>query len=124
MGEDRREERETMSGVARTGAADPKLVQGGAVDPRLPERPSQAPHKGGDGLDELDKIATELQEAAMNLYPKVEASFRLDRELGVIVVTILDGQSHKVLRQIPHDEALRLARLLRAGRQRLLDRLL
>jgi uncharacterized FlaG/YvyC family protein len=91
------------------------------VDDRTP-RPQNAEDEDGNQLPLLNHALEELKAAASNL--TVDLTFHLDPDLGVIVVTVKDGETQRVLRQIPPEEALRLAKLLRAGRQQLLDRLL
>ncbi len=41
-----------------------------------------------------------------------ELSFRVDEELGRIVITVLDRRDGTILRQIPSEEAMRIARYL------------
>ncbi len=41
-----------------------------------------------------------------------ELSFRVDAELGRVVVTLLDRRDGSVLRQIPSEEAIRIARMI------------
>jgi flagellar protein FlaG len=91
------------------------------VEDRTP-RSQHTEEEDRNKLSQLNQAMEELKAAASNL--TVDLSFRLDPDLGVIVVTVKDGESGRVLRQIPPEEALRLAKLLRAGRQQLLDRLL
>lgn len=60
---------------------------------------------------------SELQDAVKRLNDFVapsqsEISFSIDDESGVRVVKILDSQSKEVIRQIPSEEAIELARAL------------
>lgn len=52
---------------------------------------------------------------------KAELSFRVDEELGRVVVTVLDRRDGTVLRQIPSEEALRIARRLAEQDSHLVD---
>jgi flagellar protein FlaG len=90
------------------------------VDRHLPQAPD-----GENSTEEerpIDKALGTLREAADGL--GVDLKFRYDADLSQVVVLVRDSSGERVLRQIPSDEALRLARLTRAGRQQLLDRLI
>jgi flagellar protein FlaG len=50
-----------------------------------------------------------------------ELEFRVDDDTGRTVITVRDVESGEVIRQIPGDETLRLARLLGAYSQALID---
>jgi flagellar protein FlaG len=45
--------------------------------------------------------------------PPSQLSYRVDEGLNQVVVSIMDGETGKVIRQIPPDEALALMRRLR-----------
>jgi flagellar protein FlaG len=50
-----------------------------------------------------------------------ELEFRVDDETGTTVVTVRDKATGDVIRQIPSEDVLRLARQLEAGTGSLLD---
>lgn len=68
---------------------------------------------------ELQRVATQLQ----NHYAATDSrlDFSVDAALGVIVVTVTDASNGKVLRQIPSEEALRIARFIDSGRSALIE---
>ncbi len=45
-----------------------------------------------------------------------EVRFEFDREANALIVRLIDVGTNKVLRQFPSDEALRAARLVKAGK--------
>ena len=94
------------------------------MDQRLPDRSAPRPQAAEASDLDLEQAVADLKAAARDDSAMNELDFRLDRDLGVIIVTVKEAGTQRVLRQIPSDEALRLARLLRSGRQRLMDRLL
>jgi flagellar protein FlaG len=54
--------------------------------------------------------ARSLQRFLDNATAGTQLKFRVDTDVGRVVVQVLDAQSGEVLRQIPREEALRLAR--------------
>jgi flagellar protein FlaG len=54
--------------------------------------------------------ARSLQRFLDNASAGTQLKFRVDSDAGRVVVQVLDAQSGEVLRQIPRDEALTLAR--------------
>lgn len=61
--------------------------------------------------------ATQLQKAveALNRHfseVRTDLKFTVDKALGVIVVAVVDARDGRVLRQIPSEEVLRIARVL------------
>lgn len=110
--------------MSRVGPVD-KSDQVQNVKP-LAKRNERRPEaeKETESASDMDRLVSELREAAANHPSMKEMDFRYDKDLDVVVVTIKDRATHRVLRQIPPEEVLRLTRLLRAGRQHLLDRLL
>lgn len=62
----------------------------------------------------------ELQEAVDQIRQHIEESrtgleFRVDKDLGRVIVSIVDRKDGKVLRQIPGEDVLRIARMLAKG---------
>lgn len=63
------------------------------------------------GDDGEEKSATGLKEG--DLLPEVplrELAIHVDRELGEVVIQVVDTETRKVLRQIPPEEALEMLR--------------
>jgi hypothetical protein len=75
--------------------------------------PNIAPMLGGSQgpIDDLN-----------NLVAHTGLRFRLDQDAGRVVVSIIDSESGSVLRQIPSEAALRVARSLAHSGRSLLDR--
>lgn len=72
------------------------------------------PELEGDLQQALEAIDRYLAENRSGL------EFRVDKDLGRVIVSIVDPDG-KVLRQIPGEEALRIARLLAKDRNGLID---
>ena len=53
-----------------------------------------------------------------------EMEMELDEELQVVLVIKREGGRRRIIRRIPADEVIRLAELVRSGRQQLLDRVI
>ncbi|MDP3858418.1 MAG: flagellar protein FlaG [Stagnimonas sp.] len=63
--------------------------------------------------------------AQLNRYvarSRTDLQFRIDDEAGRVVVSIVDADSGQVLRQMPSEEALRIARYLEGDGSGLLDK--
>jgi len=60
----------------------------------------------GNVDDALSKLKTKFQDDHRNL------DFSIDDSTGEVVVKVLDGQSGKLIRQIPSEEVLKLAKQL------------
>lgn len=67
----------------------------------------------------LESTVEELQRRASE--SGVDLRFSVDDDLGRVVVTVVDPRDGTVLRQIPSEEALRIARLLREHGGNLVD---
>lgn len=64
-----------------------------------------------DPPSSLDEAVRELSQRAEQ--SRAELRFQVDEDLGRVIVTIVDASSGDVLMQIPGEEALRIARMLR-----------
>jgi uncharacterized FlaG/YvyC family protein len=69
--------------------------------------------------DELDDAVTTLRNAAASA--RLDLDFRYDQDRSRIVVVVREAGGERVLRGLPREEALRLARLVRVRQQQLLD---
>jgi len=58
--------------------------------------------------DDLKKAVSTLNDFVQNIQRNLE--FSVDKESGVMVVKVVDAKSEKVIRQIPSEEAIKLAR--------------
>ena len=52
---------------------------------------------------------------------RTDLKFSVEKDLGVIVVAVVDAQDGKVLRQIPSEEAIRIARVITQQRNGLIE---
>lgn len=59
---------------------------------------------------ELNEAVTELQSRLQNV--QRDLNFSVDDSTGEVVVKVIDGESGKVVRQIPSEEVLKLAQQL------------
>ena len=70
--------------------------------------PAHAPARGSRELQrQLDELLAPTT---------TRLRFRVIEELGTVAITIIDERTGEVLRQVPSETALRIARQLREGR--------
>jgi flagellar protein FlaG len=60
--------------------------------------------------DELKQAVIQLNDFVQNMQRNLQ--FSIDKESGTMVVKVIDAKSEKVIRQMPSEETLRLARSL------------
>ena len=60
--------------------------------------------------DDLKQAVSQLNNFVQNMQRDLQ--FSIDKESGAMVVKVIDAKSEKVIRQIPSEETLRLARSL------------
>jgi flagellar protein FlaG len=60
--------------------------------------------------DELKQAVSQLNDFVQNMQRNLQ--FSIDKESGAMVVKVIDAKSEKVIRQMPSEETLRLARSL------------
>ena len=60
--------------------------------------------------DDLKQAVSKLNDYVQNVQRNLQ--FSIDKESGATVVKVIDSKSEKVIRQIPTEETLRLARSL------------
>ena len=79
---------------------------------RSPEKQVSMPeHSGGEvNKKELDQALTRVREVFQMADSRVE--FSIDPDLDRVVVKILDGESGTIIRQIPQQEVIDLAKRL------------
>ena len=79
---------------------------------RSPEKQVSVPEQSGGEVNkkELDQALTRVREVFQMADSRVE--FSIDPDLDRVVVRILDGESGTVIRQIPQQEVIDLAKRL------------
>jgi flagellar protein FlaG len=92
------------SGLSGFAASSQPLAPEPAIPP--PAAVEAAPDEGS-----LEDVVHALREQATAAGAELE--FSIDEELGRVIVTLRDMRDGSVLRQIPQEEVLRIARLLR-----------
>ena len=66
--------------------------------------------KDTKNTDDLQQAVSKLNDYVQNIQRDLQ--FSIDKESGTMVVKVIDAKSEKVIRQIPNEETLRLARNL------------
>ncbi len=79
------------------------------------ERPDIS--KQNSSREELDETISQLNSSLQNIQRNLE--FSVDKEVGMIVINVKDKNTDEVLRQIPSEEFLELARNLQDANKRL-----
>jgi flagellar protein FlaG len=80
----------------------------GSGTPRRAEEVQPAAHVATIDPDVLQRTVVQLREAVRNVNPHLQ--MEIDADLDRVVVKVLDGQSGEVIRQIPAEEVLALAK--------------
>ena len=88
-----------------------------------PQKVSTLPERGKELPDEKDKNVKEpgsVDEAieVLNNDAQViqrELQFTIDKESGFTVIKVIDSNTEEVIRQLPSEEAIKVARRLREG---------
>lgn len=93
---------ERLGSVARPEAARP------AEDHRNSEtRVKKPPEQSAPGAVEVDRVVNELNELVQNTQRALQ--FSVDQDSGRTVIRVMDKETDEVIRQIPPEEALKLA---------------
>lgn len=71
--------------------------------------------------EELDDTISQLNNSLQNIQRNLE--FSIDNDVGKIVINVKDKETDEVVRQIPSEEFLELARNLHAANERLNQRM-
>ena len=66
--------------------------------------------KDAKNPDDLKQAVSKLNDYVQNMQRDLQ--FNIDKESGIMVVKVIDTKSEKVIRQIPTEETLKLARSL------------
>ena len=70
-------------------------------------------------LPELERLAESISRFVESI--NRDLSFRVDEASGHTVVTVIDGQTKEVIRQIPSEEFLKMAQVLASNSALLID---
>lgn len=87
--------------VASASAASPRAVDTSREADSIPPPPSH---------EELEAAVQEMRDALQPVARSLQ--FSIDESLGKTVVRVLDGATKEVIRQIPSEEALEIAKAL------------
>lgn len=80
------------------------------------------PAAGGPAVAEIDDLAKALDAIAARAAEQgAVLDFRVDEASGRVIVSLVDRTDGTVLRQMPSEEALRIARALAADAPRLIE---
>ena len=82
------------------------LAAGGNISPSTDVSGSSSDVANSN--EQLDKVITEYVKKAQSISRDLE--FKIDKELGQTVITVYDSETDEVVRQIPAEEVLQLAR--------------
>lgn len=93
------------------------VVKASAASPSTNSNATSAPPKAAISPQELKKQETAVQGAIKQLNDYVQSTrrdlhFSVDKSTGKTVITVIDQQTQKVVRQIPGELALKLAQSL------------
>jgi len=81
-------------------------MEAGLLSSALPKEAEQSGDKQKDVGDAVERIRTQMQSLQRNL------NFSVDDSTGDVVIQVLDGDSGKIVRQIPSEEVLRVSERL------------
>ena len=103
------------------------LVAGGRAEDGKPSQPKE---KVAEGTQQSavertsERSTTPLDGQAQRSAPAIgnELRYEVDEDLNQVVIKILDGDSGELVRQIPAEELVRLAKVMEWTNGRLLDR--
>ncbi len=71
--------------------------------------------------EKLDKTISQLNSSLQNIQRNLE--FSVDEDIGRIIINVKDRETDEVVRQIPTEEVLELAKNLHAASERLSERI-
>ncbi|POZ88226.1 hypothetical protein AA80_07550 [Petrotoga sibirica DSM 13575] len=98
-------------------------IEMASANQRNPENSNQPIQKEEVMPDELDKVTKIIEDRLKKLSKifKGEAKFEIERDLDIIVVKIIDKDSKQIIRQIPPEVSVKLAKALNDVQGILLD---
>lgn len=74
-----------------------------------PQSQPQAPPPAADATRQIDEIAKRLESYLQSVSRSLE--FSVDSDSGRTVISVRDGSTGELIRQIPNEEVLRLAQM-------------
>lgn len=92
-----------QAGPAAVGGARPESGESSAMPSRT-SAPASAPPSAAELARALQQLQDDSGPHAKNL------QFSVDQDLNAVIVKVVDGDTKEVIRQIPSEEAVRLAR--------------
>jgi flagellar protein FlaG len=100
------------SAIATSVGRSPTAAQGGETPP---PNGTLLPNGSASGVEkpQLERATQELAEFAKQ--SNRDLMFSVDETSGKTVVTVMDGETSEVIRQIPSEEVLRIAQALEDG---------
>lgn len=90
-----------------------KAIQQNQEDNREVTQRDELSSEAASQPEKLDDAARALNEHVQNIQRQLE--FSVDKDSGRVVITVRDKESQEVIRQIPREEALKLAHMLDDG---------
>ncbi|VAW54196.1 hypothetical protein MNBD_GAMMA05-1547 [hydrothermal vent metagenome] len=83
----------------------------------LPERGKEFPDENAKNEKELGNIDEAVESLNNNAQViRRELQFTIDKESGYTVIKVLDATTDEVIRQLPSEEAIKVAQRLREGK--------
>jgi flagellar protein FlaG len=104
--------RAQLAAAARTPAAP-------AVEQAPAEVPRQAPAAAPVAIPKIESVTRQIDSFLRSINKSVQ--FRVDQATGEMVVTIRDDETGEVIRQVPGEDALRIAQRIEDQLSALLD---
>ena len=89
--------------------------------PQAAPEPARTSASGAVRNEHLEQAVSKITEHYRS--SGTQLSFRVDPDIGRVVVSVVDEQSGKILRQIPGEEVLRIARALHSSQAALIEEL-
>ncbi len=105
-------------GRAESGPARQKTIQGQPGTVLVADGDAKSSDKAPD-RNQVNRVVESLNELADSLKRRIE--FSIDDKTGQTVITIVDQDSDRVIRQIPPEELMRLAAHLREVQGLIID---
>lgn len=97
-----------------------EMVSANLKDSQNSNQPIQKEEVMPDELDKVTKIIEDRLEKLSKIF-KGEAKFEIERDLDIIIVKIVDKDTKKIIRQIPPEVSVKLAKALNDVEGILLD---
>lgn len=80
--------------------------------PQQPARQIQEQDAEKPSVEELQQVVREMNEFVQNV--RRELNFSVDEEVGRTIIKVIDSENDEVIRQIPAEEVLAVARHIKA----------